>query len=61
MTHRDVFATGEERAGQKAWPLWQCLVVLGTATVAAAEESELVSSALTDAAGHCTCPPPSTA
>ena len=51
VTHRDVFATGEEHAGKKAWPLWQCLAVLAAATVAAAGESELVSAALTDAAG----------
>jgi len=51
VTHRDVFATGEEHAGEKAWPLWQCLAVLAAATVAAAGESKLVSSALTDAAG----------
>ena len=51
VTHRDVFSTGEEHAGEKAWPLWQCLAVLAAATVAAAGESELVSSALTDAAG----------
>ena len=51
VTHRDVFATGEEHAEEKAWPLWQCLAVLAAATVAAAGESELVSAALTDAAG----------
>ncbi len=50
VTHRDVFATGEEHAEGKPWPLWQCLAVLAAATLAAAGESELVSSALTDAA-----------
>ncbi len=50
VTHRDVFATGEEHAEEKGWPLWQCLLVLAAATAAAAGESELVSNALTDAA-----------
>lgn len=51
VTHRDVFATGEEDTGRKGWPLWRCMAVLGVATGAAAGESELVSAALTDAAG----------
>ena len=51
VTHRDVFATGEEEShGGAAWPVWQCLVVLAAATAGAAWESELVSSALMDAA-----------
>ncbi len=51
VTHRDVFATGEEHEAEQVWPLWQCLLVLAAATVGAAGESELVSGALTNAAG----------
>ncbi len=50
VTHRDVFATGEEEEGGPAWPLWLCLVVLAAATAGAALESDLISGALTDAA-----------
>ena len=50
ITHRDVFASGEEHETGTPWPLWQCLAVLTGATVAAALESELISDALTDAA-----------
>ncbi|TLU73574.1 calcium/proton exchanger [Lichenicoccus roseus] len=52
ITHRDVFARGEEaeRAAGKPWPLWLCFGVLAGATVAAALESELISDALVDAA-----------
>lgn len=50
VTHRDVFATGEEHEAGRPWPLWQCLGVLTAATAAAALESELISDALTDAA-----------
>jgi Ca2+:H+ antiporter len=50
VTHRDVFSTGEERQAENPWPLWQCLAVLGGATVGAALESELISEALSDAA-----------
>jgi Ca2+:H+ antiporter len=50
VTHRDVFSTGEERHAENPWPLWQCLAVLGGATVGAALESELISEALSDAA-----------
>ena len=53
VTHRDVFATGEEEedGGEAPWPLWQCLAVLAAATAGAAGESELVSDALSAAAG----------
>ena len=50
VTHRDVFSSGEQHDPGKAWPLWQCVAVLAAATVAAALESDLISSALTDAA-----------
>jgi Ca2+:H+ antiporter len=50
VTHRDVFATGEADAAERAWPLWQCLAVLAAATAGAALESDLVSDALTAAA-----------
>ena len=56
VTHRDVFARGEEsEAGREAgaarpWPLWLCFGVLAGATVAAALESELISDALVAAA-----------
>ena len=50
VTHRDVFSSGEEDSEEAAWPLWQCLAVLGVATVAAALESELISDALEVAA-----------
>ncbi len=51
ITHRDVFDTGEHGEGEARWSLWQGLLVLGLATAGAALESELVSGALTDAAG----------
>ena len=52
VTHRDVFATGEdEKVDGPSWPLWQCLLVLALATAGAAWESELVSGALGAAAG----------
>jgi Ca2+:H+ antiporter len=50
VTHRDVFATGEEEEGGRAWPLWQCLGVLVAATAGAALEAELISDALVEAA-----------
>jgi Ca2+:H+ antiporter len=50
ITHRDVFATGETESEGGGWALWQCLAVLGAATVCAAGESELVSHALSSAA-----------
>ena len=50
LTHRDVFSTGEEDGDGPAWPLWLCLVVLATATIGAALESDLISGALADAA-----------
>ncbi len=48
VTHRDVFATGEEEHGEPRWSATACLAILAAATVATAIESELVSSALTD-------------
>ena len=50
ITHRDVFSTGEEQGGAPRWSLALCLAVLAAATVGAALESELISSALTQAA-----------
>ena len=50
VTHRDVFATGEEDRGEPRWSTATCLAILAAATVGAALESELVSSALTDSA-----------
>jgi len=50
ITHRDVFASGEEATGKPRWSALRCLAVLAAATVAAALESELVSSALGSAA-----------
>ena len=50
ITHRDVFATGEEQGGAPRWSLALCLAVLAAATVGAALESELISGALTQAA-----------
>ena len=51
VTHRDVFATGEEEAGEPQWTAWRSLLTLAAATAAAALEAELVSGALTEAAG----------
>ena len=51
VTHRDVFATGEHGGEEPKWPLWRGLLTLGAATALAALESELVSGALTSAAG----------
>ncbi|MBW4024738.1 MAG: calcium/proton exchanger [Proteobacteria bacterium] len=50
VTHRDVFATGEPEKEESGWPLWQCIAVLGAATVGAALESDLISSSLSAAA-----------
>ena len=51
VTHRDVFATGEEEEETAdAWPLWRCAAILAAATAAAAWESDLISDALADAA-----------
>ena len=50
VTHRDVFASGEEPDAGSAWGLWRCLAVLAVATVAAALESELISDSLVEAA-----------
>ena len=47
VTHRDVFATGEEDPGEPRWSTATCLAILAAATIGAALESELVSSALT--------------
>jgi Ca2+:H+ antiporter len=49
VTHRDVFASGEEKEGDDGrapWPAWVSLAVLAAATAAAALESELISGAL---------------
>lgn len=50
VTHRDVFATGDERHDKPEWSATTCLLILAAATVCAALESELVSGALTDSA-----------
>jgi len=53
VTHRDVFASGEEKEGddgRAAWPAWVSLTVLAAATAAAALKSELISGALTQTA-----------
>lgn len=53
VTHRDVFATGEEKErndGREPWSVWVSLAVLAAATAAAALESELISGALTQTA-----------
>ena len=49
VTHRDVFASDEER-GQPSWSLGLTLGVLVGATVLVAWEAEIVSDALTEAA-----------
>ena len=49
VTHRDVFASGEQQ-DRPDWSIGRSLAVLVAATVAAALESELVSGALTQAA-----------
>jgi Ca2+:H+ antiporter len=49
VTHRDVFASGEEEPAQAGWPVWGSLVVLAACTGAAALESEVISGALTGA------------
>ncbi|MDX7950419.1 calcium/proton exchanger [Lichenihabitans sp. Uapishka_5] len=50
VTHRDVFASDDER-GQASWSLGLTLGVLAAATVMVAWEAEIVSDALTEAAG----------
>ncbi len=50
VTHRDVFATGEEDRGKPRWSTITCLAILVGATAGVALESELVSSALTASA-----------
>lgn len=50
VTHRDAFASDEERGGS-GWPLWLALSVLVAATAAIALEAELVSGALEATAG----------
>lgn len=50
ITHRDVFASGEQSAGKPRWSVPACLAVLAVGTAAAALESELVSGALVEAA-----------
>ena len=49
VTHRDVFASSEER-GQPSWSLRLTLAVLAGATVLVAWEAEIVSDALAEAA-----------
>jgi Ca2+:H+ antiporter len=50
ITHRDVFAAGE--LGHRArWGLWTSLGVVMAATIVIAVEAEMVSGALTSAAG----------
>ncbi len=54
VTHRDVFSSGEEDGageGEASWSVWLCLGVLAATTAGAAMESELISGALSDAAG----------
>ena len=50
VTHRDVFATSDGHEGKPSWSTAKGLLVLVGATAAVALESELVSSALGDAA-----------
>ncbi len=50
VTHRDAFASEEERGGG-GWPLWLAMAVLVAATAAIALEAELVSGALEATAG----------
>ncbi len=50
VTHRDVFASGEEESAVPRWPIWACLLALAGCTAAAALESELISDALTETA-----------
>lgn len=50
VTHRDVFASGEEDAGGDPWPAWQSLLVLAAVTAGAAGESGIVADALQAAA-----------
>ena len=50
VTHRNVFAADEGGGGTPRWSGLTCLFILGAATAGAALESELVSSALTNAA-----------
>ncbi|MBE7158838.1 MAG: calcium/proton exchanger, partial [Rhodospirillales bacterium] len=50
VTHRDVFASGDQQDAAQAWPLWVSTVVLIAATAAIALEAELVSDALSDTA-----------
>jgi Ca2+:H+ antiporter len=62
VTHRDVFSTEEEDGDESAgsgqvenavspWPIWKSVAVLLGATAALAWEAEIVSGALTSAAG----------
>ena len=51
VTHKDAFASEEERGRGGGWPLWLALVVLVAATAAIALEAELVSGALEATAG----------
>jgi Ca2+:H+ antiporter len=50
VTHRDVYASGEEETAEPRWSVWTTLLALAVCTAAAALESELVSDALTDTA-----------
>ncbi|MCW6508381.1 calcium/proton exchanger [Lichenifustis flavocetrariae] len=49
VTHRDVFASSDER-GQPTWSLGKTIAVLVAATAMVAWEAEIVSDALTEAA-----------
>ncbi|MEO6875851.1 MAG: calcium/proton exchanger [Opitutaceae bacterium] len=51
VTHRDVFAFGEEPR-QSSWPVWQSLGVLAGATAVISLEAKLVSDALEATAGQ---------
>jgi Ca2+:H+ antiporter len=51
VTHRDVFAFGEEH-GKSEWSLWKSIAVLAGGTVLIAWESELLSDALEATAGQ---------
>lgn len=51
ITHRDVFAIDRDEVDKPRWSALASLAVLGLATVAAAVESDVVSNALTQAAG----------
>lgn len=51
VTHRDIFTSGEKKGDEPRWSIVTSVLVLAGATLGAALESELVSSALMPAAG----------